>query len=170
MLLYVVIILPSNVKDVMTINVAAFIFVQNTFHLIKTPVSISQSITICTINTICLGPHSPTNCKSTKTCRHCSDPKHNSSLCKVWFSKQQNPSLPNNSPLVVPTNSEPVENVTMSCTQTSTVFLETIRVYLKDKYGEVFIAHAMLDSGSQIQLVTKKTGFMIVSTNIQVYI
>ena len=97
---------------------------------------------------ICLRKnHNP--CPSTKTCKHCNDSKHNSTLCRKLSSSTLTKGASNEE-----------QKKTLSCFQNNKptkkqILLATVRAYARNSFGQLVKLKGILDPGSQSALLTQ---------------
>ncbi|XP_062713425.1 uncharacterized protein LOC134290324 [Aedes albopictus] len=108
--------------------------------------------------------HIARNCDSKHTCRHCHE-RHHSLLHQA-----ASPSKPTSNPAVQQSNQPTIQpeisagseipavevSIPAHRTSPSTVFLSTVAVWIKDRFGKHHSARALIDSGSQSNFISKK--------------
>ena len=101
----------------------------------------------------CLKPHQSNTCQSTKVCKNCQNPSHNTTLCKKQGVQSQNRFSSENQNFQ--SNNIPMSLACANETNKS-VLLGTIRLHVVDKYGKLQTLRAVLDTASQCELITKQ--------------
>lgn len=119
--------------------------------------SIDQRIQVIKTNNLCFlcfGKHRKSLCKSVKTCRNCQSAQHHGFLCNKTH-VFPNPGNANPSTSATIADAE-AKTLSSNASSKNSTLLSTAIVSVKNNLGQFVHIRCIVDSGSQVQIVTEK--------------